>query len=93
MSDLKRQVKIKTGIVRRIRKEYAMYSDEKVANDKIVEDMRARDADVYDLRQAEKVAEESAMMIPDCKQRLEAAVQDLQALVVSLQCCGVCYSM
>merc|ERR1712188_198712 len=79
-ADLKRQVKIKTGIVKRLRKELAMYQEEKVQNDKRVEDMRASGADTYDVRQAERVADESAMMIPDCKQRFEAAYTDLQSL-------------
>ena len=52
MSDLKRQVKIKTGIVKRLRKELAMYEKEKVQNDKRVEDMRASGADTYDVGQA-----------------------------------------
>ena len=51
-ADLKRQVKIKTGIVKRLRKELAMYEQEKVQNDKRVEDMRASGADTYDIRQA-----------------------------------------
>mmetsp|Transcript_12241 Transcript_12241/g.23048 ORF Transcript_12241/g.23048 Transcript_12241/m.23048 type:complete len:107 (+) Transcript_12241:53-373(+) len=80
MSDLKRQVKIKTGIVKRLRKELAMYEKEKVQNDKRVEDMRASGADTYDVRQAERVADESAMMIPDCKVRFEAAFLDLKNL-------------
>ena len=50
--DLKRQVKVKTGVVKRLRKELAMYEQEKVQNDKRVEDMRASGADVYDVRQA-----------------------------------------
>ena len=52
MSDLKRQVKIKTGIVKRLRKELAMYEQEKVQMDKRVEDMRSSGADTYDIRQA-----------------------------------------
>ena len=52
MSDTKRQVKIKTGIVKRLRKELAMYEQEKVQMDKRVEDMRSSGADTYDIRQA-----------------------------------------
>merc|ERR1739848_165466 len=78
--DLKRQVKVKTGVVKRLRKELAMYQEEKVQNDKRVEDMRASGADTYDVRQAERVADESAMMIPDCKVRFVAAFLDLQSL-------------
>mmetsp|Transcript_3695 Transcript_3695/g.10555 ORF Transcript_3695/g.10555 Transcript_3695/m.10555 type:complete len:111 (-) Transcript_3695:275-607(-) len=81
--DLKRQVKVKTGVVKRLRKELAMYEQEKIQNDKRVEDMKASGADTYDVRQAERVADESAMMIPDCKVRFEAAIVDLQNLTVS----------
>mmetsp|Transcript_3694 Transcript_3694/g.10554 ORF Transcript_3694/g.10554 Transcript_3694/m.10554 type:complete len:146 (-) Transcript_3694:351-788(-) len=50
--DLKRQVKVKTGVVKRLRKELAMYEQEKIQNDKRVEDMKASGADTYDVRQA-----------------------------------------
>jgi len=77
---LKRQVKVKTGVVKRLRKELAMYEQEKVQNEKRVDEMRANGADTYDIRQAERVADESAMMIPDCKVRFEAAFSDLKSL-------------
>ena len=50
--DLKRQVKVKTGVVKRLRKELAMYEQEKVQNEKRVDEMRANGADTYDIRQA-----------------------------------------
>ena len=50
--DLKRQVKVKTGVGKRLRKELAMYEQEKVQNEKRVDEMRANGADTYDIRQA-----------------------------------------
>ena len=63
--DLKRQVKVKTGVVKRLRKELAMYEQEKVQNDKRVEDMRASGADVYDVRQAVGVVPPTPPPPPD----------------------------
>ncbi len=54
-TNVKRQVKIKTGIVRRIKKELVMYKQEKESNDRRVDEMRENNLDEFDVRQAVRV--------------------------------------
>mmetsp|Transcript_23771 Transcript_23771/g.61012 ORF Transcript_23771/g.61012 Transcript_23771/m.61012 type:complete len:112 (+) Transcript_23771:186-521(+) len=81
MADQVRQLKIKTGSVKRLRKELTMYEKEHEKELARVDKMKADDADPHDLKHAENVLSEAAMMLPDCRQRLEAALGDLVAFV------------
>jgi tubulin-specific chaperone A len=83
--DGRRALKIKCGSVSRLRKEIGLYEAETARENARVEAMRAAAACPHDVKQAENCAAESAMMIPDCRMRLEAALADLQAAVVRLQ--------
>mmetsp|Transcript_31327 Transcript_31327/g.99946 ORF Transcript_31327/g.99946 Transcript_31327/m.99946 type:complete len:83 (+) Transcript_31327:422-670(+) len=47
--------------------------------------MREDGADGSDIKQQENVEAESAMMIPDCRQRLETALTDLQSAVAEVE--------
>eukprot|EP00968_Pinguiococcus_pyrenoidosus_P013050 scaffold1170_cov256-Pinguiococcus_pyrenoidosus.AAC.1 len=47
--------------------------------------MKDEEADQYDIRAQERLLEESMMMIPDSKRRLEAAVVELRELVEAHQ--------
>ena len=40
--------------------------------------------DIYDIRKFEEVLQESYMMIPDSKRRLEASIENLRGVLVSL---------
>jgi tubulin-specific chaperone A len=82
--DGRRALKIKCGSVSRLRKEIGLYEAETARENARVEAMRAAAACPHDVKQAENCAAESAMMIPDCRMRLEAALADLQAVVVRL---------
>jgi len=63
-------------------KEVASYEKEAVAQEQKIADMRERGQDVYVIKKQEEVLQESYMMIPDSKARLQAAVEDLEAFVV-----------
>merc|ERR1719160_478088 len=76
-----RQLRIKTGSVKRLHKELGMYSQELERETARVEKMKADGVDEYDVKQAEQVKTESAMMIPDCRQRLESALSELHTAV------------
>jgi len=76
-----RQLKIKTGSVKRLTKELAMYEKEHAKEKERVGKMKADNADASDIKQAENVLSEAAMMVPDCRQRLETALADLVACV------------
>ncbi|CAE6450145.1 unnamed protein product [Rhizoctonia solani] len=82
IDNVKRQMKIKTGSVKRLSKEHNMYRQEalqlKVKHDKLVAD----GADEYDIKNAKKIWEEGEKMIPDSETRLAKAVIELHELVV-----------
>eukprot|EP00891_Asterochloris_glomerata_P004061 jgi/Astpho2/4061/e_gw1.00063.212.1_t len=83
MADAKRQLQIKTAGLKRVTKELAVYIREEDAESVRVKTLRASGADSHDLKHAEDVLAEAAMMVPDTRQRLESAVGDLQVFLVS----------
>ncbi|GAB5034939.1 tubulin-specific chaperone a [Nannochloropsis oceanica] len=85
IDDLARQLKIKVGVAKRLTKEVASYENEAVAQEQKIADMRERGQDIYDIKKQEEVLQESYMMIPDSKARLQAAVEDLEAFVTEHQ--------
>lgn len=44
--------------------------------------MKAEGKDVYDIKKAEEVVEETRLMIPDATRRLNNALEDLETLLV-----------
>ncbi|GAB6018941.1 hypothetical protein CHUAL_000589 [Chamberlinius hualienensis] len=74
-------LKIKSGVVKRLVKEYAMYGKEADKQREKIEKMKLDDKDDYNIRKQEEVLQESLMMIPDCKKRLAAAHQVLKQFV------------
>ena len=78
-----RALKIKTGVMTRVRKELAMYEQEVKTETEKLEAMKADGRDPHDVKQQDQVLGESTMMIGDCKSRMESAFNDLLAAVVS----------
>nr|XP_001107593.2 tubulin-specific chaperone A [Macaca mulatta] len=76
-----RQIKIKTGVVKRLVKEKVMYEKEAKQQEEKIEKMRAEDGENYDIKKQVEILQESRMMIPDCQRRLEAAYLDLQQIL------------
>ncbi|XP_003812688.1 tubulin-specific chaperone A [Pan paniscus] len=76
-----RQIKIKTGVVKRLVKEKVMYEKEAKQQQEKIEKMRAEDGENYDIKKQAEILQESRMMIPDCQRRLEAAYLDLQRIL------------
>jgi len=84
-SDPKRQLYIKTGVLKRIAKEKVMYEKEVVQQTAKVDKMKAENKDEHDIKKQIEVLEESKIMIPDCKRRIKAAYDDLQKLVAETE--------
>ena len=80
-AEAKRQLKIKTGVLKRTMKEYAMYHTEQEQQEAKVAKMKAEEKDEYDIRKQEEVLAETVMMIPDTRGRLERGVVDLEELL------------
>ncbi|XP_072814581.1 tubulin-specific chaperone A isoform X1 [Vicugna pacos] len=94
-----RQIKIKTGVVKRSRnqsasqmekatfsrlvKEKMMYEKEAKQQEEKIEKMKAEDGENYAIKKQAEILQESRMMIPDCQRRLEAAYSDLLQLLES----------
>lgn len=85
------------GVCRRLNNEVEAYKKEVIHNENRVQKMRDDGKDEYgnlitycyshvhvylDIRKQEEVLQESYMMIPDSKRRLEAAIDDLRELLV-----------
>ncbi|XP_013370374.1 PREDICTED: tubulin-specific chaperone A [Chinchilla lanigera] len=78
-----RQIKIKTGVVKRLVKEKVMYEKEAKQQEEKIEKMKAEDGENYAIKKQAEILQESRMMIPDCQRRLEAAYTDLQQILES----------
>ncbi|XP_014668344.1 PREDICTED: tubulin-specific chaperone A-like [Priapulus caudatus] len=80
-----KNIRIKTGVVKRIAKEKNMYEKEAQMLQERVEKMKAEGRDEHDIKKQQEVTQESNMMIPDCVKRLKAAMADLGNLLDSNQ--------
>ncbi|XP_054508722.2 tubulin-specific chaperone A [Agelaius phoeniceus] len=76
-----RQIKIKTGVVRRLAKEKIMYEKEAKQQEEKIEKMKAEACDDYGIKKQIEILQESRMMIPDCQRRLEVAHAELTQLL------------
>ncbi|XP_054253879.1 tubulin-specific chaperone A [Indicator indicator] len=76
-----RQIKIKTGVVRRLAKEKCMYEKEAKQQEEKIEKMKAEACDDYGIKKQIEILQESRMMIPDCQRRLEVARADLTQIL------------
>eukprot|EP00958_Prasinococcus_capsulatus_P011708 scaffold1167_cov418-Prasinococcus_capsulatus_cf.AAC.21 len=94
---LLRQLKIKTGSCKRVSKELVSYEKELEREQAKTDSMKEEQADPSDIKQQlcarclrnrtlaeqEAVLAETKMMIPDCRRRLEGAVDGLTSVVVT----------
>uniref|UniRef100_A0A0K8TUG7 Tubulin-specific chaperone A n=1 Tax=Tabanus bromius TaxID=304241 RepID=A0A0K8TUG7_TABBR len=78
-----RQLKIKTGVVKRLAKEKSVYEKEAETQKSRVEKYKSDGKDVHDIRKQEEVLKESLMMVPDCQRRLAKAVEELNEFLKS----------
>ncbi|KAL6470823.1 hypothetical protein MHYP_G00219420 [Metynnis hypsauchen] len=76
-----RQIKIKTGVVKRLAKEEVLYIKEAKQQEERIERLKAEAGDEYLIKKQMEVLQESRMMIPDCHRRLATAHADLQQLL------------
>mmetsp|Transcript_21086 Transcript_21086/g.52430 ORF Transcript_21086/g.52430 Transcript_21086/m.52430 type:complete len:127 (+) Transcript_21086:113-493(+) len=72
-----KQLRIKTGVVRRLAKEMSAYEHEATEQKKKIEGMVAAGKDEYDIKKQNEVLAETEMMVPDTAKRLSAAVDGL----------------
>ncbi|ORZ32221.1 tubulin binding cofactor A [Catenaria anguillulae PL171] len=78
MSAEARQLKIKTGVVKRLAKEITMYQKEAEKQQARIQNLIDTGADEHDVRKQKEVLQESLVMIPDTQRRLQEAFADLE---------------
>ena len=83
-ADSKRQIKIKSGMVKRITREYESYEQEIKKDKERINKLREAEADEHDLRKQEEVLQESISMLPNTKRRLQEAHEELKNLMKEL---------
>ncbi|XP_038076378.1 tubulin-specific chaperone A-like [Patiria miniata] len=76
-----RNIKIKTGVLKRLVKEKTMYEKEVTDQTAKVERMKAEEQDEHNIRKQQEVLEESKMMIPDSNRRIKTAFAELKNLL------------
>uniref|UniRef100_A0A3Q3PYN1 Tubulin-specific chaperone A n=1 Tax=Monopterus albus TaxID=43700 RepID=A0A3Q3PYN1_MONAL len=82
-----RQIRIKTGIVKRLAKEKISYITETKQQEEKIEHLKAEGGDVYVIKKQMEVLQECRMMIPDCHRRLAVAHADLLQLLTDKRIC------
>eukprot|EP00056_Hartaetosiga_gracilis_P020307 m.18672 g.18672 ORF g.18672 m.18672 type:complete len:111 (-) comp8348_c0_seq1:31-363(-) len=81
MAERVRQIKIKTGVLKRLGKEREFNFKEVAQQEKRIQKYKDEGRDEYDVRKQYEVLDECKMMIPNTQQRLEAAHAELQTLI------------
>ena len=78
--NISRQLRIKTGIVKRLTKDVVSYQAEADIQQVRLEKMKEEERDEYDIKKMGQVVQESLMMIPHCLRKLKIANEDLKQL-------------
>ncbi|KDQ12762.1 hypothetical protein BOTBODRAFT_56561 [Botryobasidium botryosum FD-172 SS1] len=84
MSDIatiRRQLKIKTGVVKRLTKEVKVYEAEVEVLQKRLDKFIEESAEEWDIKNGRKVLEEGMKMIPDTQNRLSNYAKELVDIV------------
>ncbi|XP_026463787.1 tubulin-specific chaperone A-like [Ctenocephalides felis] len=76
-----RQIKIQTGIVKRLTKEADCYEKEAEQQKKRVISYKDQGKGEYEIRKQEEVLQEALMMVPDCRRRLQKAYEGLKSIL------------
>ena len=76
--NISRQLRIKTGIVKRLTKDVVSYQAEADIQQMRLEKMKEEERDEYDIKKMGQVVQESLMMIPHCLRKLKIATEDLK---------------
>lgn len=64
-----RQLKIKTGVVKRIAKEKVVYEKETELQRNRIQKYKDEGKDEHNIRKQEEILQEALMMVPDCQRR------------------------
>jgi tubulin-specific chaperone A len=76
-ADTQRQLKIKSGVVKRITREYDSYQREIQRDKDRIDKLRDTNAGEHSIRKQEEVLAETIAMVPNTRKRLQDALEDL----------------
>merc|ERR1719315_887911 len=76
-----KQIKIKTGVLKRVGKEKLSYRKEADQQKLKIDKMKEDGKDEHDVKKMGEVLQETLMMIPDCHRRIVSALSELNSLL------------
>jgi len=76
-----KEIRIKTGVVKRCGKEILMYQKEADQIKEKIKKMQAEGQDVYMIQKQDGLLQETLNVIPDCQKRFKTNYEELKALV------------
>mmetsp|Transcript_4009 Transcript_4009/g.9462 ORF Transcript_4009/g.9462 Transcript_4009/m.9462 type:complete len:121 (-) Transcript_4009:66-428(-) len=80
-NDEAKQLRIKFGSLKRIRKEIASYQKEAAAQEAKIVNMESKGADTADVKKQREVLGETQSMIPECESRMRDALADVEGIL------------
>uniref|UniRef100_A0A7S3THD9 Tubulin-specific chaperone A n=1 Tax=Strombidinopsis acuminata TaxID=141414 RepID=A0A7S3THD9_9SPIT len=82
---MERQLKIKTGSLTRNQKDYLSYAKEKVMLEEKLEKLKQQEeVDESKVKYAETELAETIQMLPNCKTRVEGAIEALESFMATI---------
>ena len=80
-----RQIKIKTGSLKRNMKDYTSYKKEEALLQEKLTKMQEEGKDEYDIKKMQEGVTETSETLARCKPRIEAAIDDLENLIATFE--------
>lgn len=76
-----KEMRIKTGVVKRVGKEITMYQKEAQQIKDKIKKMQDEGQEVYYIKKQDGLLQETLSVIPDCQKRFDNAYSELKALI------------
>lgn len=80
-----RQLKIKTGSLKRNMKDFTSYQNEEKALREKLEKMKDEGKDEYDIKKMQEQIQETFETLVTCKPRIEASIDDLENVIATYE--------
>uniref|UniRef100_A0A6C0EGY1 Tubulin-specific chaperone A n=1 Tax=viral metagenome TaxID=1070528 RepID=A0A6C0EGY1_9ZZZZ len=79
------KLKIIMNSLKRLKKENIYYNKELIANENKLNNMKKEDGDEYDIKKQQEITDETKLMIPNARKRLEDKVNDFENFIQDAQ--------
>ena len=81
VAEFQKQLRIKGGLLKRCTKEYTSYQEESKALEEKLQKLKDEGAEEGKIRQADEALAETAQMLPNCIQKVQAGIPDLEGVI------------